>query len=447
MCGLFGKFVKHGVIVTADRRLFTNLAFVSMTRGVDAIGVASLDNSLDDKNNSFVNFTKAAINPGEFFKHKEFTKVISKTNTKGLFGHVRSATRGEAGDSANAHPFLSSNGRFCVFHNGTLNNSHPHFGTDSEWLTERIAEKDGNLEEALKDVYGAYALVVIDVLKATVTFIRNSERTLYIGEQIAGDMVYASEDWMLTGPCKIPSHKVELLPVLEAREFKLNRQHATYVLSEERRYKVNPTVPFRQNYRFHQSALFDSDDSFFDFGTPYGEGVNENRPIDNSEKNEESGLHRFLSRTTDKPNYGFKVVSGGSEENEKNLGGSFVDLDGRAYTFTEGSTVWDLGPRTDGSTRYKFADLRNRLSLEDASILMLISECWLIENDEEIDDDGEFIPYDVVLVQTSTEEWVTLDVFKELVGQGSVKSKTVVPYSGTRKWIDKESYVLISEVN
>ncbi len=96
-------------------------------------------------------------------------------------GHTRWATHGEPND-VNAHPHLSNSGRFSLVHNGIienynalkqmlLNKSYTFSSqTDTEVLVNFIEEVQvsGNypLEEAvrlaLKDVVGAYAIVIMD---------------------------------------------------------------------------------------------------------------------------------------------------------------------------------------------------------------------------------------------------------------------------------------------
>lgn len=96
-------------------------------------------------------------------------------------GHTRWATHGEPND-VNAHPHLSNSGRFSLVHNGIIENYNSlkqvlinkgytfSSQTDTEVLVNFIEEvqRSGNypLEEAvrlaLKDVVGAYAIVIMD---------------------------------------------------------------------------------------------------------------------------------------------------------------------------------------------------------------------------------------------------------------------------------------------
>jgi glutamine---fructose-6-phosphate transaminase (isomerizing) len=115
-------------------------------------------------------------------------------------GHTRWATHGEPND-VNAHPHFSKNGRLAIIHNGIIENyasikqSLINKGynfksqTDTEVLVNFIEDIQNNkqclLEEAvriaLKEVVGAYAIVVIDAANPTQLIAARKGSPLVIG--------------------------------------------------------------------------------------------------------------------------------------------------------------------------------------------------------------------------------------------------------------------------
>ena len=132
-----------------------------------------------------------AISNGDFHVYKKKGKVqdlvkhIQGVRVKGTVGiaHTRWATHGKP-DDINAHPHLSKNGRLAIIHNGIIENynilknaltekGHTFESqTDTEVLIHLIGEffeqAGVPLEEAvrlaLREVTGAYAIVVMDSL-------------------------------------------------------------------------------------------------------------------------------------------------------------------------------------------------------------------------------------------------------------------------------------------
>ncbi|QXU41713.1 glutamine--fructose-6-phosphate transaminase (isomerizing) [Pedobacter sp. D749] len=139
-------------------------------RGYDSAGIALM-------NESGEHIYKKA---GKVAVLEEFAKDQDKSGTIGM-GHTRWATHGVPSDR-NSHPHTSNNGKLSIIHNGIIENyatlkeelvSRGHefkSDTDTEVLIHLIEEIQGieniDLLEAvrlaLKEVIGAYAIVIMD---------------------------------------------------------------------------------------------------------------------------------------------------------------------------------------------------------------------------------------------------------------------------------------------
>lgn len=138
-------------------------------RGYDSAGIALQNGTLNV-------FKKK----GKVIDLEKFTKDKNTSGTAGM-GHTRWATHGKP-DDTNAHPHISGNKRLVLIHNGIIENyavlksalqKHGHTfysETDTEVLVHLIEEvqqrENLQLEEAVRQaltqVHGAYAIVVMD---------------------------------------------------------------------------------------------------------------------------------------------------------------------------------------------------------------------------------------------------------------------------------------------
>ena len=164
MCGIvayIGQRDAYPILIKGLQRL--------EYRGYDSSGIALLNGSL--------NIYKKK---GKVQELVDFAKNRNLTGSTGI-GHTRWATHGKP-DDLNAHPHVSGNGRLTLVHNGIIENytllkkaleKEGHVfntETDTEVLIHLIEEvqKRDNLpleeavREALTNVVGAYAIVVID---------------------------------------------------------------------------------------------------------------------------------------------------------------------------------------------------------------------------------------------------------------------------------------------
>ncbi len=164
MCGIIGYIGKREafpIIIKGLERL--------EYRGYDSAGVALLDGKM----NVFKKKGKVA----ELFK---YAKDHNPAGNIGI-GHTRWATHG-APEDRNAHPHLSESGSIALIHNGIIENyltlktallkDGDTFKSDTDTevlahLIEKVKIKDNlsteeAVREALSQVVGAYAIVVLD---------------------------------------------------------------------------------------------------------------------------------------------------------------------------------------------------------------------------------------------------------------------------------------------
>ena len=165
MCGIVGYIGPKQAFPILIKGL-TRLEY----RGYDSAGVALLNGDL-----------RVYKKKG---KVSELTSFVSDQNTNGHvgMGHTRWATHGKP-DDTNAHPHVSNSGRVVLIHNGIIENYailksalQQRLGyeftseTDTEVLVnliEAVQKKDDlpieeAVRQALKQVHGAYAIVVMD---------------------------------------------------------------------------------------------------------------------------------------------------------------------------------------------------------------------------------------------------------------------------------------------
>ena len=137
-------------------------------------------------------------------------------NTCGI-AHTRWATHGKA-NTINAHPHLSSDGKWAVVHNGIIenylkikneliNNYNIKFASDTD--TEVIAQllQTSNKSEPLQSLKytcdklnGSYALAIISSTTPNTIYVARNESPLYVAEGIDGKYI-ASDPICFVGKC------------------------------------------------------------------------------------------------------------------------------------------------------------------------------------------------------------------------------------------------------
>lgn len=186
MCGIvayIGDEQAYPIIIKGLHRL--------EYRGYDSAGIALLS-----ENNLNVYKTEGRVNNLEEFIKKENINISSSIG----MGHTRWATHGEP-NSINAHPHFSQNHEFAIIHNGIIENYSAlkqglidrgyvfNSDTDTEVLAFLIEEvmksKNLSIEDAfriaLKNVVGAYAIVLISKTKPDTLYAARKSSPLVIG--------------------------------------------------------------------------------------------------------------------------------------------------------------------------------------------------------------------------------------------------------------------------
>ena len=185
MCGIVG-YIGNGeaypVLIDGLKQL--------EYRGYDSAGIALVDG------NGRLNVYKEKGKVADLEKH------IADRDKSGHTGiaHTRWATHGEPG-AVNAHPHVSSSGRFALVHNGIIENYAVirenlkkkgyefRSATDTEVLVQLIdyiasrddADTVAVLQCALKEVVGAYAIALVDMEHPDCLYAARKSSPLVIG--------------------------------------------------------------------------------------------------------------------------------------------------------------------------------------------------------------------------------------------------------------------------
>jgi hypothetical protein len=192
VCGLVGIVAKtNNGFYSNQADLFEEMLYADALRGMDSTGVFGVSH----KNQ--VDVLKQAVDPGLLFRTKGWKDWKSDVDRKQtiLIGHNRKATVGEV-VSKTAHPFVEGNITFV--HNGFIQNHKQLDDTalvDSQAAARYINTKKDEVE-AMKGIFGAYAMIWYNHEKKKLYLTRNTERPLFVCE--SNDFLFiASEDDML----------------------------------------------------------------------------------------------------------------------------------------------------------------------------------------------------------------------------------------------------------
>ena len=172
MCGLVGV---AGDLVGKDLDVYRDLLYASERRGADATGMAIYN----QRKKEYL-IAKAAMPSGMFLDVRRHEAMISAQHDV-LMGHTRKATYANKHSNSDAHPF--HHGNIIGAHNGSIQweglNKLKHRipgAIDSEDVIYNIS-KEG-IDGTIPNLFGAWALSLLDIENAKLGFVRNAQRPL-----------------------------------------------------------------------------------------------------------------------------------------------------------------------------------------------------------------------------------------------------------------------------
>lgn len=202
MCGIVGWITTDKQRCETDRSKYLYQALVAgALRGEDSTGIFLVEHAVDGKPQE-ASWLKNAISGNEFVQTKDyFEMTASMSHIKYAIGHNRSATVGSVSTN-NAHPFQE--GPITLVHNGTLSTTYTLPKTqhdlgvkvDSHAICHNLATH--SVEEVVRSLDGAFALVWHDSRDDSLNMVRNAQRPLHLMPATDQDCIYiASEAEML----------------------------------------------------------------------------------------------------------------------------------------------------------------------------------------------------------------------------------------------------------
>lgn len=215
MCGHVGI---AGDLAFKDEKTMKRLLILDYFRGPDSTGLASIRPDGD------VKIAKLASHPIDLFDTKSFVDALSGFNSDVFIGHNRLATKGKVNGN-NAHPYVY--GHIIGAHNGTLDKSawddlNKIIGYETDVDSQAIfaaIEKVG-IEETIKVMRGAWALVWYDLHEGTLNFLRNKERPFWYSYEKGFKRLFWASEWpMIDAAVQMGGTDYELFESTEGHRF------------------------------------------------------------------------------------------------------------------------------------------------------------------------------------------------------------------------------------
>jgi hypothetical protein len=178
--------------VVGDSAVMRQMMVLTSLRGMDSTGIAVIHDP-----ERAPRTLKMLDGPEGLFMNQAYTKIEEFWEKSGVavFGHGRYATKGKI-NVRSAHPFTHNH--ITLVHNGTI-----HFGLEQE-LTKAdtkvdshalcIAIAENGIQEGLRRVHGAYAVIVHDAIQKCVYVARNSERPLHSVDLVDKRIIMSEEE-------------------------------------------------------------------------------------------------------------------------------------------------------------------------------------------------------------------------------------------------------------
>jgi asparagine synthetase B (glutamine-hydrolysing) len=179
MCGIMG-FVRTGEDSNLTLPTISKTLDKISTRGKDASGFGLR------YNNQKAVVWKHFLDSSELIKRDDYWEILNQAPVNLFIGHARAATHGTEFKNYNNHPHYTEDGKLMLVHNGVINSTgfavkeKLTSDCDSEILL-RYLEEFGLEEGYLKltnDLYGTYAVLVLDNSDNSIYFFRDSSSPL-----------------------------------------------------------------------------------------------------------------------------------------------------------------------------------------------------------------------------------------------------------------------------